>query len=403
MISVCFITKNEEDWIEEAIQHLRPLVSQVVVYDTGSTDQTVQMARRLGADVIEAAWPGDFSTARNESLKLASQPWILRIDPDERLSPLMQEKIKAFVSSAPDDVHAVQCLTRNYTNSLEAIRDEGFQLCSPETPELIWARSFRGYLEMGYTRLFRRRAEIQFVGLVHEGVDPTVQGRIERRMDIVFHHYGTDPAQIRKKQKRKQYKELLLKQTQRAESNWFDWQALGLEFLEDQDFENASKYFMGALHKTDFSPNRLNLLSNLGWCFLQLDQFKPAQEHLELALSIDSEHLSSLLNLADLHLRQEQPSAALKTLNQALKAHVTSPLLWRALGQVFGKLNDWSRSQQAFEKSLNLAPDFVEARVDLAILLNHLDQAEAARSQLSEAFKIDPQNTRALKLSEILT
>src|SRR5258708_4805428 len=118
MLSVCFITKNEEKWLGECIEHLRPLVTEFVVLDTGSTDRTIEIAKAKGAKVSTMPWPDDFSIARNESLTLATQPWILKIDPDERLSENDFEQIRALTHG---DKVGYQFWTRAYTNSAKVI------------------------------------------------------------------------------------------------------------------------------------------------------------------------------------------------------------------------------------------------------------------------------------------
>lgn len=82
------IVKNEEAIIERcltSLECLRPALAQVCIYDTGSTDATVQIARSLGATVHDGYWDDDFSRARNESLAMASTPWVATIDADETI------------------------------------------------------------------------------------------------------------------------------------------------------------------------------------------------------------------------------------------------------------------------------------------------------------------------------
>src|SRR5438309_345757 len=72
LISVCFITKNEEKWIGECIEHLKPLVAEFILVDTGSTDKTIAIAQERGAKIWTIEWPGDFAAARNVSLSHAT-------------------------------------------------------------------------------------------------------------------------------------------------------------------------------------------------------------------------------------------------------------------------------------------------------------------------------------------
>ncbi|WP_116115126.1 tetratricopeptide repeat-containing glycosyltransferase family 2 protein [Austwickia chelonae] len=88
LIDVAMIVKNEEAHIADclrSVKALRPLLGRICVYDTGSTDRTVELARAEGAIVREGYWDDDFSRARNESLAMTSAIWVLWIDADERL------------------------------------------------------------------------------------------------------------------------------------------------------------------------------------------------------------------------------------------------------------------------------------------------------------------------------
>lgn len=86
-ISACWITKNEESNIPASIESVREAVDEMVVVDTGSTDNTVEAARSLGARVERFEWTADFSAARNYALSLADGDYIIFLDADERFNP----------------------------------------------------------------------------------------------------------------------------------------------------------------------------------------------------------------------------------------------------------------------------------------------------------------------------
>ena len=69
-LDACLIVKNEEANLPDcltSLYRLRPLISSVCVYDTGSTDRTIEIARDGGCVVTEGYWDGDFARARNAS------------------------------------------------------------------------------------------------------------------------------------------------------------------------------------------------------------------------------------------------------------------------------------------------------------------------------------------------
>ena len=84
-ISVCIIAKNEENYISECLRRLSCYDWEIVVVDTGSTDRTVEIARTYTPNVRHFDWANDFSAARNYSISIASNDYILAVDCDEYL------------------------------------------------------------------------------------------------------------------------------------------------------------------------------------------------------------------------------------------------------------------------------------------------------------------------------
>lgn len=99
-ISLVVITLNEERNIERCLLSV-PWVSDVVVIDSGSTDQTVMKAQNLGARVFHERWKG-FGPQKRKGNELAFNDWILSLDADEALSPELSEEIQSlFLAGAP--------------------------------------------------------------------------------------------------------------------------------------------------------------------------------------------------------------------------------------------------------------------------------------------------------------
>ena len=85
LLSACLIVKDEEEMLPACLESIRDAVDEIVVYDTGSSDGTVAIARAAGAVVIEGSWHDDFARARNAALAGATGEWVLSIDADETL------------------------------------------------------------------------------------------------------------------------------------------------------------------------------------------------------------------------------------------------------------------------------------------------------------------------------
>ena len=82
------IAKNEEKHIEECCSHLIPFGFEIVLVDTGSTDRTVNLARKYTDRIYHFDWCDDFSAAKNFALQKASHDWILSLDCDEYIEAL---------------------------------------------------------------------------------------------------------------------------------------------------------------------------------------------------------------------------------------------------------------------------------------------------------------------------
>ena len=90
-ISVIIITKNESQNIADCIKSAA-FANEILVLDSGSNDGTVQIAEKLGAQVVQTDWPG-FGAQKNKAINYASGDWILSLDADERVSDTLTKEI----------------------------------------------------------------------------------------------------------------------------------------------------------------------------------------------------------------------------------------------------------------------------------------------------------------------
>jgi hypothetical protein len=141
LISATMIVKDEEAVLEECLTALAPWVDEIVVYDTGSTDATVEIAERCGARVVRGYWDDDFAAARNRSLSECTHDWVFCVDADE------------VVRGDPRSVRAV--LGSTDANVLGVL-----------ITSTTWRGGTAGH-RMRADRVFRR-SQLQWSGAVHE-------------------------------------------------------------------------------------------------------------------------------------------------------------------------------------------------------------------------------------------
>ena len=98
-LTVTVITQNESGNIGAALESVS-WADEIVVVDSGSTDDTVEIARRVGARVEVRGWPG-YGAQKNHAASLASNDWILSLDADERVTPGLAREIRELMAGTP--------------------------------------------------------------------------------------------------------------------------------------------------------------------------------------------------------------------------------------------------------------------------------------------------------------
>ncbi|MCB9868978.1 MAG: glycosyltransferase [Planctomycetes bacterium] len=96
-LSLCMIVRNEQRFLDRCLTSVRGVVDEIVVVDTGSTDDTVAIAQRHGARLIHHAWSHDFAAARNVALEAATGDWILSLDADEALRSEQHDELRELL------------------------------------------------------------------------------------------------------------------------------------------------------------------------------------------------------------------------------------------------------------------------------------------------------------------
>jgi tetratricopeptide (TPR) repeat protein len=162
------IVKNEAKTLPRCLESVRGVVDEMVVVDTGSTDDTVAVAERLGARVFHFPWCDDFAAARNAAVSHARGKWILALDADEALARETRRTLRTL------------------------LRDERYQayLINIRSP-VKGARSQSAVIN-AWPRVFRNRPEIRYAGRVHEQISPSIarMGGTVAATDLVIDHLG---------------------------------------------------------------------------------------------------------------------------------------------------------------------------------------------------------------------
>ena len=104
-VTACVITFNEAAKIEGCLRSLA-FCAELVVVDSHSTDETRALAEGLGARVVERDWPGHIDQ-KNAAVELASHPWVLCVDADERVTPELAAEIERALEDPQADGYSM--------------------------------------------------------------------------------------------------------------------------------------------------------------------------------------------------------------------------------------------------------------------------------------------------------
>ncbi len=265
-ISVCIIAKNEEKHIGECLRRLSGYHWEIVVTDTGSTDRTVEIARKYTPHIFHFDWINDFSAAKNFCVSKATNDYILVTDCDEYLEkdgtdgnaiPHLHKQISPWQIGIVDLVSPVEDISaggKAAGNSTALVHDH-------------------------IARFFHRQYT-HFQGGIHEQLTPKNGKKPEFiSLPLTFYHAGYSTAAVRKE---KAARNIAMLETHRKENGpdpYILFQ-LGQTYFGLSDYERALPYFDQALamevnEKEEYVQT---MVESYGYCLLNLKMYKKALE-----------------------------------------------------------------------------------------------------------------------------
>lgn len=389
-ISVCMIVKNEEAWIKDALLNFKQFADQIIVVDTGSTDQTRDIASKFGAEVYDFEWKGDFSEARNFSLSKAKFSWAFCLDADERIDSHDSIEILKLIDHY--DAVAFRFSIRNYSNDVQTA---GFKPSADTYP--IFEKGFLGYFESRRIKLFKIGHGIQFKGKVHELVEPTVSGTvIETTLPI--HHYGHMDSEVLRKNKDESYLEKLQDKASGDEKDWTTWFQLGVAQLKAGLYPEAES----SLRKAKDKKRTALVYSHLGVCLMNQGKKDEAAKTFEEGYVYFPENLDLLHNFAVLKAESNDWIGAADLFQTMTERDPQSFTGYRGFGFALLNLNKVALAKSALEKSLKIFPQYEEAKIDLAIA-NLAEGNKSAALKIAESvLEMNPTSPRGLGLKKVL-
>jgi len=380
------IVKNEEDWIEGAIESVRTLTDEVIIVDTGSTDSTINKVQRFSPKVIPFKWIDDFAAARNVSLAAATRPWILVLDADERIAKRDLPILMSAMQGNEDGFHLIQ---RNYVPLSNVI---GWSANNGDYEE---GSPYPGYVDNPLIRLFRNSPAIRFSYPVHEIIDPTRMSSPERfgRLPVPIHHYGKVLGRERLARKQRLYLSIGLKKIEQHPKNWKNHFEVGVQYQELQRHDEACQYFERAWQLSKM-PYMLHF-----WAVSEKRQgnLTRAAELVERAIHASPNSHELHLELGNVYQALGELDKALAEYQRTLKIQPASSIAVFNCGLVYRQKGDLVQAERFYRLALQLEPAFREPALELAGLQMAAGVLDEALDLLMPILEADP-NCREARL-----
>ncbi|MBF5083138.1 glycosyltransferase family 2 protein [Quadrisphaera sp. INWT6] len=184
-LAAVLIVKDEERVLQSCLEAVRPLVDEILVYDTGSSDATRAIAAAAGARVVCGYWDDDFGGARNRALSHCEADWVFSIDADEIVEAEVTS-LRRWVDAADGTVALVDIVSTDWEGARDGHRSRSVRLFQREHHG--WAGSLHEQV-VTTTPTVQSTActSLPPVTIFHSGyrdADALVKGKRDRNLEI---------------------------------------------------------------------------------------------------------------------------------------------------------------------------------------------------------------------------
>lgn len=342
-LSVCMIVKNEAAILERCLTSIKPASDEIIVVDTGSSDNTIEIAEKHGALVVLSQWKDDFSWSRNLSIRDAQSRWILWLDADDFVPSDSIPLINKLKDEKPNKVFGM--IVRN-------------QKPNGTGTEFIQAR------------MFPNHPDIYFERPIHEQVMPSALklGLTLVNTPIVIEHHGyADPEDMAKKAKRNVL--LLLQNCDHTNPDQVTFIEIADSYTIMGDEENAKIWYEKVTRLPINGRSGKAIASQaymgLGNIFNKNEKFDRAENSFQEAHKLCPERTDVLYCMAvSLELNGKKRSAAdtlykifgmeYKTLNVGVDYRLTEIKAYLRLARLLNELNNTVELEKLCKQALKV-------------------------------------------------
>lgn len=179
-LSVCLIIKNEALHLARCLESVKAIASECLLIDTGSSDQSVVIAKQQGARVLHLEWQNDFAQARNFALQEAQGDWILMLDGDEFLAAESLPALQALLEQAPPAPSLISVRIQHLDDRNQIQRIDFSTRLYTRHPEIFYRYAFHERLQVPEQTSFECLPAIKIQHLGYAQAQMQGQAKTER-------------------------------------------------------------------------------------------------------------------------------------------------------------------------------------------------------------------------------
>ena len=363
-ISLCVVTRNSAATLKDCLDSVKALVHEIVIVDTGSTDDTKKIAKEYNAilvDVPQKENELNYAVARNKGLAKASKDWILVLNPEEMVSSVDHNKINTLVSHKTADAYALTVIL--YTNQA----NNTFLTENLEPALKKRLRPFKRCVDTSIIRLFRNNSAYRFKYAIFETLEDALVKKKARIGSVTIPIHCIPAASLEQQmQEKRNWLHIVEKECKKNKEDpklFFDRASLHEDLGEDHE---AHGFYVKAAEfdKEKHFLQNTSLCYRIGLFFANHGQMEKAEKWLRNSMIHNPGFKQAYLTLATVFIQNGNARSGLQVLVQALKNNLADVQILNLIG--FGLLQD-NKTEDAI-KMLERARTISEKKDELGVI-----------------------------------
>jgi glycosyltransferase involved in cell wall biosynthesis len=298
-ISLCLIVKNEEAVLERCIESMQGAYDELVIVDTGSTDGTMDIIKRLADVYGEYDWIDDFAAARNHAFSLATGDWLMWVDADDILKTgdaiRFRESFERLIRDHPDSIG----VNYPYIYSHDSVG-------TGEMPDFKYHR----------LRIVKR-GEGSWTGRVHEYIKHDAS-RTLKCDDVEFHHYRDEGKGTQNTARNLRILQKVVDEASDDEKPRYLFY-LGKEFVYNGRLDDAIRTFESYLPVSRWIPEKHRAMYELAVCYQRKGDVARAKEYAALAIALDEDYVDPYVLLGSIAYNEKRWGDVVKWMSSAMR------------------------------------------------------------------------------------